>query len=157
MLLRCSLACPVGALCNCMYVTIHVYQGFMQDENVACCDLGNVSLERAVGCFGTSQLEHANPFPMPHVEPALDISTGPARFQTAGPVRASTFYFSLTRTGHIDTCRAIRFKIVLARTMTNHSMYFSRGRPPHILAIFAQSFCYSETPAWRVRHVNQAY
>ena len=63
--------------------------------------------------------------------PALDISTGPlARrtFQTAGPVRASTFYLSLARTGHLDICRATRFKIVLARTMTIHSMYFSRGR-----------------------------
>ena len=63
---------------------------------------------------------------------ALDISTGPlARhtFQTAGPVRASTFYLSLARTGHLDISRASRFQIVLARTMTIHSMYFSRGRP----------------------------
>ena len=40
---------------------------------------------------------------------ALDISTGPlARrtFQTAGPVRASTFYLSLARTGHIFFARA---------------------------------------------------
>ena len=83
---------------------------------------------------------------------ALDISTGPlARrtFQTAGPVRASTFHLSLARTDHLDICRASRFQIVLARTMTNHSMYFSRGSPPHISAVFAQSFCYSETPAWR--------
>ena len=84
--------------------------------------------------------------------PALDISTGPlARrtFQTAGPVRASAFYLSLARTDHLDICRAIRFQIVLARTMTNHRMYLSRGRPPHISAVFAQTFCYSETPAWR--------
>ncbi len=83
---------------------------------------------------------------------ALDISTGPlARrtFQTAGPVRASTFYLSLARTGHLDICRASRFQTVLARTMTNHSMYFSRGRRPHISAVFEQSFCYSETPACR--------
>ena len=87
-----------------------------------------------------------------HSSAALDISTGPlARrtFQTAGPVRASTFYLSLACAGHPDICRAIRFLIVLARTMTNHSMYFSRGRPPHISAVFAQSFCYSETPACR--------
>ena len=80
----------------------------------------------------------------------LDISTGPlARrtFQTAGPVRASTFYLSLARTGHPDICRATRFQIVLARTMTIHSVYFSRGRPSHISAVFAQPFCYSETPA----------
>ena len=83
---------------------------------------------------------------------ALDISTGPlARrtFQTAGPVRASTFHLSLARTGHLDICRATRFQIVLARTMTIHSMYFSRGRPSHISAVFAQPFCYSETPACR--------
>ena len=67
------------------------------------------------------------------VTAALDISTGPlARrtFQTAGPVRASTFNLSLARTGHLDICRASRFQIVLARTMTNHSMYFSRGPRP---------------------------
>ena len=83
---------------------------------------------------------------------ALDISTGPlARhtFQTTGPVRASTFYLSLARTGHLDIRRATRFQIVLARTMTIHSMYFSRGRPSHISAVFAQPFCYSETPACR--------
>ena len=83
---------------------------------------------------------------------ALDISTGPlARrtFQSAGPVRASAFHLSLARTGHLDICRASRFQIVLARTMTNHSMYFSRGSPPNISAVFAQSFCYSETPTWR--------
>ena len=83
---------------------------------------------------------------------ALDISTGPlARrtFQTAGPVRPSTFYLSLARTGHLDICRATRFQIVLARTMTIHSMYFSRGRPSHISAVFAHPFCYSETPACR--------
>ena len=95
---------------------------------------------------------------------ALDISTGPlARrtFQTAGPVRASTFYLSLARTGHLDICRATRFQIVLARTMTIHSMYFSRGRPSHISAVFAQPFCYSETPACResesgmsIKHVS---
>ena len=87
-----------------------------------------------------------------HALSALNISTGPlARrtFQTAGPVRASTFYLSLARTGHLDICWAIRFQIVLARTTTNHSMYFSRGHPPHISAVFAQSFCYSEAPVWR--------
>ena len=84
------------------------------------------------------------------IRSALDISTGPlARrtFQTAGPVWASTFYLSLARTGHPDICRATRFQIVLARTMTIHSVYFSRGRPSHISAVFAQPFCYSETPA----------
>ena len=44
--------------------------------------------------------------------------------------RASTFYLSLARTGHLDICRASRFQIVLARTMTNHSMYFLRGPRP---------------------------
>ena len=71
---------------------------------------------------------------------------GPAHFSDR---RASTFYLSLARTGHLDICRATRFQIVLARTMTNHSMYFSRGHLSHISALFAQSFCYSETPACR--------
>ena len=63
----------------------------------------------------------------------LNISTGPlARrtFQTTGPVRASAFDLSLARTGQWKICRATRFQIVLARTMTNHSLYFSRGAHP---------------------------
>ena len=40
----------------------------MQDENVACHDIGKLSFERAVGCFGTPQLEHAARFPMPQLE-----------------------------------------------------------------------------------------
>ena len=71
---------------------------------------------------------------------------GPAHFSDR---RASTFYLSLARTGHLDICRATRFQIVLARTMTIHSMYFSRERPSHISAAFAQPFCYSKTPACR--------
>ena len=43
-------------------------QGFMQDENVACHDIGKLSFERAVGCFGTPQLERAARFPMPQLE-----------------------------------------------------------------------------------------
>ena len=73
---------------------------------------------------------------------SLDISTGPlawSTFQTAGSVRASTFYLSLARTGHLSICQATRFQIVLAQTMTNHSMYFSCGSPSHISAVFAQS------------------
>ena len=35
----------------------------MQDENVACRDLGKVLFEYAVGCFGMSQLERATRFP----------------------------------------------------------------------------------------------
>ena len=42
----------------------------MQDENVACHDLGKVSFERAVGCFGKLQLERATRFPMPQLERA---------------------------------------------------------------------------------------
>ena len=38
-------------------------QCFMQDENVACHDLGKVSFERAVGCFGKLQLEARDSFP----------------------------------------------------------------------------------------------
>ena len=86
---------------------------------------------------------------------ALDISTGPlARrtFQTAGPVRASTFYISLARTDHLDICRAIRFQIVLARTMTNHIVHFSRGARPTSRRDASRSrACQSNTLTFRVR------
>ena len=42
----------------------------MQDENVACHDIGKLSFERAVGCFRTPQLERATRFPMPQLERA---------------------------------------------------------------------------------------
>ena len=35
----------------------------MQDENVACHDIGKLSFERAVDCFGMPQLERATRFP----------------------------------------------------------------------------------------------
>ena len=74
---------------------------------------------------------------------------GPAHFSDRRTSSGQYISISLARTGHLDMCRASKFQIVLARTMTNHSVYFSRGSPPHISAVFAQSFCYSETPAWR--------
>ena len=46
----------------------------MQDENVACHDLGKVSFERAVSCFGTPQLERATHFTMPQLERATRFS-----------------------------------------------------------------------------------
>ena len=51
----------------------------MQDENVACHDLGKVSFERAVGCFGTPQLERATRFPMPQIERATRFPNVPSR------------------------------------------------------------------------------
>ena len=51
----------------------------MQDENVACHDLGKVSLDRAVGCFGTPQLERATRFPMPQFERATRFPNVPSR------------------------------------------------------------------------------
>ena len=80
---------------------------------------------------------------------ALDISTGPAHFSDR---RASTFYLSLARTDHLDICRATRFQIVVARTMTNHSMYFSRGRKSHLPVVFPLSFA----TARRQRDASQA-
>ena len=49
----------------------------MLDENVTCRDLGKISFERAVGCFGTSQLEYATLFPMPQLERATRFRTFP--------------------------------------------------------------------------------
>ena len=46
----------------------------MQDENVACRDIGKLSFERAVGCFGTPQLERVTCFAMPQLERATRFS-----------------------------------------------------------------------------------
>ena len=51
----------------------------MQDENVACHDLGKVSFERAVGCFGKLQLKRATRFPMPQLECATRFPNVPSR------------------------------------------------------------------------------
>ena len=51
----------------------------MQDENVACHYLGKVSFERAVGCFGTPQLERATHFPMSQLERATRFLNVPCR------------------------------------------------------------------------------
>ena len=47
----------------------------MQDENVTCRDLGKVSFEHAVGCFGMSQLKRATCFPMPELERVILFRT----------------------------------------------------------------------------------
>ena len=53
----------------------------MQDANfyVACHDIGKLSFERAVGCFGTPQLERATRFPMPQLERATRFPNIPCR------------------------------------------------------------------------------
>ena len=40
----------------------------MQVENVICRDFSKVPFERAVGCFGTSQLKRATRFPVPQLD-----------------------------------------------------------------------------------------
>ena len=80
---------------------------------------------------------------------ALDISAGPlVRALFRPPGQFGPQHLILYCTGHQDICRAIRFQIMLARTITNLIIYFSRGHLPHISAVFAQSFCNSDTPAW---------
>ena len=54
----------------------------MQDENVACHDIGKLSFERAVGCFGTPQFERAARFPMPQLERATRFPNVPSRVAT---------------------------------------------------------------------------
>ena len=82
---------------------------------------------------------------------------GPAHFSDR---RASSGQYILSFTGpygpprymsghQISNSAGPNDQIALARTMMNHSIYFSRGRLSHISAVVAQSFCYSETPAWR--------
>ena len=61
------------------YCDTYVVQWFMQDENVACHDLGKVSLDRAVGCFGTPQLERATRFPMSQLERGTRFPNVPSR------------------------------------------------------------------------------
>ena len=60
-------------------LTLTFDQWFMQDENVACHDLGKVSLDRAVACFGTPELERATRFPMPQLERATRFPNVPSR------------------------------------------------------------------------------
>ena len=69
-------------------------QCFMQDENVACHDLGKVSFESAVGCFGTFQLERAARFPKPQLERATRFRT----FQFERATRFRTFQFERATT-----------------------------------------------------------
>ena len=58
------------------------------------------------------------------LDAALDISAGPAHFSDRW---ATTFDLVLAHTGHLDICRAIRFQIMLARTITNLNIYFLRS------------------------------
>ena len=51
----------------------------MQDEDVACHDIGKLSFERTVGCFGTPQLERATRIPMPQLERATCFPNIPSR------------------------------------------------------------------------------
>ena len=51
----------------------------MQDENVARHDLGKLSFECAVGCFGKPQLERATRFPMSQLERATLFPNVPSR------------------------------------------------------------------------------
>ena len=90
---------------------------------------------------------------------ALDISTGPVArgiFQTAGPVRASTFYLSLARKDHLDINRATRFQIVLARTITKVCT-FRTGAVPHLGSFRAILLLQRDASVSRVGHVNQTH
>ena len=60
-------------------------QCFMQDENVACHDLGKLSFERAVGCFRKPQLERATRFPMPQLERATRFPMSQLELATRFP------------------------------------------------------------------------
>ena len=66
-------------------ITLAGSQCFMQDENVACHDLGKLSFERAVGCFGKPQLERATRFPMPQLERATRFPMSQLELATRFP------------------------------------------------------------------------
>ena len=67
------------------YIVKGCSQCFMQDENVACHDLGKLSFERAVGCFGKPQLERATRFPMPQLERATRFPMSQLELATRFP------------------------------------------------------------------------
>ena len=87
---------------------------------------------------------------------ALDISTGPlARrtFQTAGPVRASTFYLSLARTGHQISNSAG------PNDDNSQYVFFARSPVPHLGSFRAALLLQRDASVSRVRvgHVNQTH
>ena len=74
----CSSARILNGLCLTLIACIAYTQGFMQDDNVTGRDFGKVSFACAVGCFGTSQLEHATrfrTFPFQHVTMTYSTNT----------------------------------------------------------------------------------
>ena len=101
--------------------------------------------------------------------PFLNIRSPRHKHWPAGPAhfsdrRASLGQYIWSFTGPYEPPRYMsghQISIVLARTMTNYSMYFSRGRPSHISAVFAQFFCYVQRDASVSRvgmgHVNQTH
>ena len=100
------------------------WQGFIQDENVACHDLGKVSFERAVGCFGTPQLERTTRFPMAQLDCAtrfpmaqLDCAT---RFPMPQLEHATRFPNVPSR-----ACDSLSNVPIIARTIASSKSVYS--------------------------------
>ena len=92
---------------------------------------------------------------------ALNISAGPAHFSDR---RTSSGQYILSFTGPYRPSRYMAGHQISNSAGPNddksQSMYFSRGRPPHISAVFAQSFCNllqrdASVARVGVGHVNQ--
>ena len=98
----------------------------MQDENVACHDIGKLSFERAVGCFGTPQLERATRFPMPQLEratcfamPQLECAT---RFPNV-PSRARDLFRMIASSESVFGWVVFTIIITFCHSMPFMSMY----------------------------------
>ena len=91
---------------------------------------------------------------------ALDISTGPlARrtFQTAGPVRASTFYLSLAQTGHLDMSGHQISNSAGPNDDNSQYVFFARSPVPHLGSFRAALLLQRDASVSRVGHVNQTH
>ena len=98
----------------------------MQDENVACHDIGKLSFERAVGCFGTPQLERATRFPMPQLERATCFAMTQLKRATRFPNVPSRACDSLSNDRQFEVCiRLVFFTIIITfcHSMPFMSMY----------------------------------
>ncbi len=80
-----------------------------------------------------------------HSDTALDISTGPAHFSDR---RTSSGQYISSFTGPYGPSIYMSGQQIsnIAGPKDDKSQY---DFPPHISAVFAQSFCYSEKPEWR--------
>ena len=101
----------------------------MQDENVACHDIGKLSFERAVGCFGTPQLERATRFPMPQLERATCFAMSQLERATPFP--------------NVPSCDSLSNVPIRTRMIASSKSVYSAG-------FFYNNFCFLSQYAFHV-------